>query len=188
MPRYIAFLRAINVGGHTVKMDRLRGLFEEIGFANVETFIASGNVIFEARAGKTAALEKKIEQHLFAALGYGVATFVRTTADVVAVAAHQPFSPEDHAHPENYLYILFLSEAPTAEAARQVVDCRDAINDLAVVGRQVYWLRRAKISDPDHPAPPFDKFLNMPGTLRNATTVRKLAAKYGADSAKAKAK
>ena len=49
MPRYITFLRAINVGGHTVKMDRLREIFESLGFANVETFIASGNVVFERR-------------------------------------------------------------------------------------------------------------------------------------------
>ena len=61
MSKYIAFLRAINVGGHTVKMDVLRQLFESLGFANVETFIASGNVIFESKAGNVKALEKKIE-------------------------------------------------------------------------------------------------------------------------------
>ena len=49
MTRYFTFLRAINVGGHTVKMDVLRQLFESLGFSNVETFIASGNVIFEAK-------------------------------------------------------------------------------------------------------------------------------------------
>jgi uncharacterized protein (DUF1697 family) len=48
MPRYIALLRAINVGGHLVKMDALRRHFEELGFDPVETFIASGNVMFEA--------------------------------------------------------------------------------------------------------------------------------------------
>ena len=49
MPRLVAFLRAINVGGHTVTMAHLRGLFEDLGFTNVETFIASGNVIFGSR-------------------------------------------------------------------------------------------------------------------------------------------
>ena len=44
MPKHFAFLRAINVGGHTVKMDHLRDIFESLGFSNVETFIASGNV------------------------------------------------------------------------------------------------------------------------------------------------
>ena len=84
MPRYIAFLRAINVGGHTVKMDALRELFEALGFEQVETFIASGNVIFETTETDTAALERRIETHLQAALGYAVATFLRSDAEVAA--------------------------------------------------------------------------------------------------------
>ena len=74
MPKYFAFLRAINVGGHTVKMDYLRALFEALGFANVETFIASGNVIFETKSKDTNALQREIEKHLHQALGYEVAT------------------------------------------------------------------------------------------------------------------
>ena len=68
--RSIAFLRAINVGGHTVKMDRLRTLFEELGYANVATYIASGNVIFEMPRMSTQTLEAQIEHHLQQALGY----------------------------------------------------------------------------------------------------------------------
>ena len=59
MPRYVAFLRAVNVGGRLVKMDELRGLFGEAGLRDVETFIASGNVIFSTTATATAALEQK---------------------------------------------------------------------------------------------------------------------------------
>src|SRR6476620_4469524 len=76
--RLIAFLRAINVGGHTVKMEVLRRLFEELGFENVETFIASGNVIFDAPDDDQGALEKQIEGQLRTSLGYEVATFVRS--------------------------------------------------------------------------------------------------------------
>ena len=67
--RYVAFLRAINVGGHVVKMDRLRRIFESMRFRNVETFIASGNVIFEA-AGNADVLERRIEKGL--AVGAGL--------------------------------------------------------------------------------------------------------------------
>ena len=56
MPKYIAFLRAINVGGHIVKMDQLRKLFEELQFEHVEKFIASGNVIFDTKSKNIAAL------------------------------------------------------------------------------------------------------------------------------------
>ena len=90
MPRHIAFLRAINVGGHTVKMDLLCRLFEELGLKDVETFIASGNVIFRSPA-KSASLEVKVERHLRQALGYEVATFIRNEAEIAAVAAYRPF-------------------------------------------------------------------------------------------------
>jgi uncharacterized protein (DUF1697 family) len=93
MPRYFAFLRAINVGGHTVKMDVLREQFAALGFSNVETFIASGSVIFEATAKNTRSLEKQVEEHLHAALGYEVATFIRTGEELTAIATYQPFAP-----------------------------------------------------------------------------------------------
>ena len=85
MPKYIAFLRAINVGGHTVKMDQLREVFEQCGFKNVETFIASGNVIFDSTSKNPKALEKKIEAALLKAFGYEVHTFLRTPGELTAV-------------------------------------------------------------------------------------------------------
>src|SRR5262245_28636766 len=91
MPRYIAFLRAINVGGHTVKMDHLRSLFEAMGFRNVSTFIASGNVIFESKSKNPRAIEKQIEGHLRELLGYEVVTFVRTESEVRAIAEYEAF-------------------------------------------------------------------------------------------------
>ena len=87
MKRYIAFLRGINVGGHRVKMDRLRSLFEEMGLADVSTFIASGNVVFSANSNDVDSLSSRIEQCLAQRLGYDVATFIRTPAELEAIAA-----------------------------------------------------------------------------------------------------
>src|ERR1700694_4608695 len=95
MPKYVAFLRAINVGGHTVKMDHLRNLFEAMGFSNVETFIASGNVIFDSKSRSTKTLEIKIERSLETNLGYKVATFIRSISELVAVARYKPFHDSD---------------------------------------------------------------------------------------------
>src|SRR2546426_4439388 len=92
MPKYVAFLRAINVGGHTVKMDHLRLLFEALGFSNVETFIASGNVIFDSKSKNTKALEEKIEGCLYETLGYPVSTFIRSTVEVATIANYKPFN------------------------------------------------------------------------------------------------
>ena len=116
MPKYIALLRAINVGGHTVKMDHLRSLFEAIGLTNVETFIASGNVIFDSRSKDALALERKIEKHLHAELGYEVKTFVRTIPELLAVANYKPFKGSELG--TNILYIGFIAEIPGAESGR----------------------------------------------------------------------
>ena len=95
MTRYFAFLRAINVGGHVIKMDRLRQIFESLGFYKVETFIASGNVVFESRSGNLKSLEQKIEQGLREDLGYEVVTFIRTEAELLEIATYQPFAPSE---------------------------------------------------------------------------------------------
>src|ERR1039458_910825 len=89
MPRYVALLRGINLGGHTVKMDRLKKLFEELGLKNVETFIASGNVVFESASKNAGALEKKIAVHLEKSLGFPAATFLRTDQELAAVLEHE---------------------------------------------------------------------------------------------------
>ena len=119
MTRQIAFLRAINITGRSVKMDRLRALFTEMGLANVATFIASGNVLFDAD-GATETLEQRIEAHLQDALGFEVATFLRSADEVAAVAAHQPFAAEELAAAFG-LMIAFLKRPPddaaTAPAA-----------------------------------------------------------------------
>src|SRR5688500_12178257 len=111
MTIYVAFLRGINVGGHTVKMDALKKAFEALGFENVSTFIASGNVIFESSAKKTETLEKKIETALEKELGYEVATFLRTDKQVAAIAEHDAF-PKEKSKEGDTRYVVFLRAAP----------------------------------------------------------------------------
>jgi uncharacterized protein (DUF1697 family) len=92
MFKFIAFLRAINVGGgRTVKMQSLREVFEALGFSRVATFIASGNVVFETRTKKIKTLERKIEGALKEALSYEVRTFVRVEAELAKIANYRPF-------------------------------------------------------------------------------------------------
>src|SRR5262245_8992376 len=140
MQRCIAFLRAINVGGHTVKMEQLRSLFAELEFANVETFIASGNVIFEAEAKNPQTLEKQIEGHLRQALGYAVATFIRTPAELAAVAAYQPFPPAEHDDASGSLYVGFLPAPPGDEARRKLTALRTENDQFHIHQREFYWL------------------------------------------------
>lgn len=178
MPKYVAFLRAINVGGHTVKMDQLRTLFLAVGFANVETFIASGNVIFDSSSKTPAALEKKIEKHLFDALGYKVATFVRSLKELTEVIRHQPFPAAELAAEGNVLYIGFLPGSPVAEAQKKLASSVTNAEDFHIYGREVYWLYRRKSGETDFPGARMENTLGMPATLRNLNTVRRIVEKY----------
>lgn len=177
MPKYIAFLRAINVGGHTVKMDYLRTLFEEMGFTNVETFIASGNVIFDSTARRPKALEQKIETYLKEKLGYAVATFIRSAVELAAVAEYKPFSDGELNRDGHRLYIAFLPDQPGNEAQQKLLSMKTAVDEFHFNNREMYWLCRTKFSDSLFKGN-LEKILGMPATLRNSTTVKKLAAKY----------
>jgi uncharacterized protein (DUF1697 family) len=180
MPRYIALLRAINVGGHNVKMTQLRALFEELEFSNVETFIASGNVIFDWPATDAQQIERQIENHLQAALGYAVATFIRSAGELAAVASQQPFAPAELAAEGSSLYVAFLRARPDGAAAQKLLALRTEVDDFHIHERELYWLRRVRISESTFSGALFEKTLGMPATVRNVTTVRKLAAKYPA--------
>lgn len=178
MPQFVALLRAINVGGRTVKMERLRGHFTSLGLRDVQTFIASGNVIFESRARDAVSLERKIESHLLASLGFDVATFVRSAAEFAAVAAHDPFPAADCAADGSSLYVAFLRAAPGPAAEAQLMRYRTPTDDFHVRGREVYWLCRTKMTESAFTGALLEKTVKMPATVRNATTVRKLVAKH----------
>lgn len=178
MPKYVAFLRGINVGGHNVKMDHLRRLFEAQRFANVETFIASGNVVFDSPSRNAKTLEQKIESALREALGYEVATFIRSTNEVAAIAAYQPFAGAESNAGGDALYITFLADEPTHEAKRRVLALATPFDEFHFHGRELYWLCRKKISESEVSWAALAKALGAGSTMRNSTTVRKLAAKY----------
>ena len=177
MNRYIAFLRAINVGGHTVKMEVLRRLFEDAGLADVETFIASGNIIFSSGVRKPESLEKIIEVQLQAALGYEVVTFIRSAEELAAVAAHEPY-PASEFSAGATLYISFLKRPPDAETVRSTQALGNAIHEFHFHARELYWLRRRQLGDEVYSGPVIERSLRGPVTMRNASTVRKLAEKY----------
>ncbi|MEP7270387.1 MAG: DUF1697 domain-containing protein [Acidobacteriota bacterium] len=180
MPRFVAFLRAINVGGHTVKMDRLRELFQSLGFRNVETFIASGNVIFETNTKDTRALEKKIEAKLKGELGYDVATFVRTEAELANVARYQAY-PHAVAETAGALLVGFLVDHVTDEIKGKLVALRTEVDEFHVNGREVYWMCKKKQSETMLKGGAFEKTLGGKATFRLLNTVRRIAERYSRD-------
>lgn len=175
--RWVAFLRAINVGGHVVKMERLRGLFEELGFSAVETFIASGNVIFNSRSKSMPALEQGIEERLQQKLGYEVKTFIRTDAEVAAIANYQGF-PAARVKTAGAYCIGFLAAPLGAAATRTLMTLKTEIDDFQVHGREVYWLCQKKQSESTFSNMVFERTLKLRTTFRGRNTVSRLAARY----------
>jgi uncharacterized protein (DUF1697 family) len=177
MPRLIALLRAINVGGHTVRMSALRAVFETLGYTGVETFIASGNVVFETRARNTPALEKKIEAGLKKALGYDAAVFIRSPAELAAIAAHRPFTRAEMDSADQ-MNILFMKTPLEAEARKKVRGLSTGSDLFKAKGREIYWLRRR--TGAAYTTLPLEKVLRVLFTSRGVRTVQKMAEKYAA--------
>jgi len=176
--RYVAFLRAINVGGNNlVKMDRLRKLFEGEGFTNVETFIASGNIVFDG-AGRTDTLERGIEKMLKTALGFEVTTFVRTGAELAALAAHDAFTPAAIAAAKRF-NVAFLGKPLDAKGKKALLALKSRAEDFHVNGREIYWLSQVTQSESEISNAVFEKTLGQRSTVRGIGTVRKMAEKYG---------
>jgi len=176
MERYVAFLRAINVGGHTVKMDHLRGLFGEMGLSDVSTVIASGNVIFHTRRKSVQQLEEQIQRHLREALGYDVAAFVRSVPELAALARCEPFPRADLEAPGITLSVVFFHTPPSDDARRKLLSMRTPTDEFHVSEREAYWLCRTRMSDSMvFKKGLLDKVIGIPGTSRNMKTVRKIA-------------
>lgn len=177
MTKYIAFLRAINVGGHTVKMDNLRKLFELMSFSNVETFIASGNVMFVAASKNTTTLEKKIENKLKEELGYEVATFVRTEAELKEIVNYESF-PQAKLDAATAFNIAFLKEPLDEKSKQKAMALHTHIDDFHIHGRELYWLCQKKQSESTFSNAVLERTIGKPSTIRGVATVQKIAAKY----------
>jgi uncharacterized protein (DUF1697 family) len=178
MTTLVAFLRGINVGGHTVKKAELCAPFESLGLADVRSFIASGNIIFDTAERATAQLEQDIERELRQALGYEVATFLRTLPEIATIAQRQPFGGDEPAAGTS-LIVGFLKEAPGAAVAKALVALSNDTDRFELMGRELYWLARKGMAKSTVKSSELARALGKVDiTTRNITTVRKLAAKY----------
>ena len=177
MTRYIAFLRAINVGGHTVKMDILRQLFEELGLSKVETFIASGNVIFETPSQNERELEERIQAKLHASLGYQVATFLRTDQEVASIVTYQPF-PQSDLDAATAFNVALLSSELDSQSNQKLMALQSEIDAYHIHEREIYWMCQKKQSESKFSNAVLEKTIGRQSTLRGINTLKKLIEKY----------
>jgi len=180
MSQYVAFLRGINVGGHRVKMDRLRAFFEEMDFANVSTFIASGNVIFSASSDDVGSLSDRIERRLAQRLGYDVPTFIRSLAELEAIAAFEPAGAGESEPSASSLYVILLGAPPGDDLRSTLSGLGSEMDEFRFSGREIYWLIQGRLSDSPLFGSGLEKAIRgVPTTTRNITTIRRLVTKLG---------
>ena len=172
--RYAAFLRGVNVGrNHRVSSAELKSMFEELGADEVATFRTSGNVVFEAPRD----MARVIEKHLERSLGYEVAIFLRTAAELKGIAAEQPFPAKDVEASKGKLQLSMLGKAPSAAVKKKVLALATDQDPLVFGKRELYWLPSGGTLESELDRKAIDKLLG-PTTMRTKGTVELLAAKF----------
>jgi uncharacterized protein (DUF1697 family) len=164
MTNYIALLRAVNVGGTgKLPMAELKAMCIELGFANVQTYIASGNVVFQSKQAEKkvkAALEARLEIYA----GKAVGVLIRTAAEMADVLANNPFPK---AAP-NRCVAIFLDASPGVEAMEGITGRNGEA--VAIGARELYVHYGNGMADSKLKIP-----AAKTGTARNMNTVAKLA-------------
>jgi uncharacterized protein (DUF1697 family) len=164
MTKYIALLRAVNVGGTgKLPMADLRAVCSDAGFARVETYIASGNVVFESKAAPSR-VKAELEARLLAYAGKPVGVVLRTASEMVAVLKAKPFPQAE----PRYTYAIFLDHRPPRDALDHAVGQSD--EEMCLGDREIFvhygsGMGRSKLRIP----------AARTGTARNMNTVAKLA-------------
>jgi uncharacterized protein (DUF1697 family) len=177
MERYVAFLRGMNLGKRRIKNDELRAEFESLGFEDVASFRASGNVIFGAAKQSESALTRTIEHGLGDALGYEVPVFLRSCAEVAAIAAQEPFAAKQVKASKGKLQVTMLAKKPTAAARKRVLALATHEDSLAIEARELFWLPSGGTleSELDHKA--IERALGK-GTQRTMGTIEQITFKH----------
>lgn len=163
MARYVALLRAVNVGGTgKLSMADLRAVCSEAGLTSITTYIASGNVIFDSPADASA-IKAELERRLADLTGKPVGVLLRTSTELAQVLADNPFPAEEARH----TYVLFLTDPPSRAVPETAVGKTD--ERISLGRREIYvtyptGMGRSKLKLPDAKT----------GTARNMNTVAKL--------------
>jgi uncharacterized protein (DUF1697 family) len=167
----------MNLGGRRIKNEELRAEFEALGFSDVACFRASGNVVFAAEEGDEVKLTTEIEAGLGGALGYEVPVFLRSAAELRAVAAQEPFDAKAQRASSGKLQVIFLNEKPKAPARKRVLALATEDDLLALKERELYWLPEGGMSESELDLKAISSALGQ-NTIRTMGTVEQIASKY----------
>jgi uncharacterized protein (DUF1697 family) len=185
MSRYVGFLRAINVAGHgRIKMTDVRDAFTAAGAAGVETYIQSGNVVFECAARYRATVARRAAHGLSDALGETPELMIRPMSRLVELVNDAPFVKME-TRPETKLYVVFLARKPQHRIALPLVSDKEALEIIEISEREVFLISRRKRSGFfGFPNNFVEENLNISATSRNWSTVTKIVARFATSPAR----
>jgi uncharacterized protein (DUF1697 family) len=175
MDRYISILRGINVGGNRkILMKDLKSLYEKLGFSKVETYIQSGNVIFETDQKLcNYELEQRIQQEIAKIFGFDVSVIVRTSGEWAESIAQNPFLKEENVD-INRLHLTCLKELPAADLLEKIRNIQYPPDRYEIIGCNVFIFCAAGYGTSKLVNSLFESKLKVQATTRNWKTVMKL--------------
>jgi uncharacterized protein (DUF1697 family) len=178
MSSHAAFLRGMNVGQHhRVTNEDLRRIFAELGFGDVKTFRASGNVAFTAEREALAQMAARVEGALEKSLGYAVPTLLRDAEEMRAIASMEPFETEVVEGSAGKLQVSILLTRPSAAVRKQVLALAGEDDRLAFGERELYWLPSGGILESALDLVAIERALGRT-TRRTKGTIDQMAAKH----------
>lgn len=138
MQTYISILRGINLGGHnTVKMDDLKKLLSKCGFSNIETYIQSGNAIYQYKITNTKRLDTIIQDKILQEFRFEVPVITLTIDELKEAAKNNPFSKE-RKKDTSFFHITFLSDQSPKENLNKITGLNYLPDEFVIIGRAVY--------------------------------------------------
>ncbi|MDX1544505.1 MAG: DUF1697 domain-containing protein [Christiangramia sp.] len=173
MARYIAILRGINVGGKKkVLMKDLKETFRDLGFSNIQTYVQSGNVVFDTPKDiSNRKLEKNIENAIQKAFDFEVPVIVRTPPRLKKVISSNPFKPDTGDIKK--FYLVFLKENPQAEEISKLEET-NTLDEFKIDDDHIYVKYSSKYSDSKLNNNFFENKLGVTASTRNWKTIMKL--------------
>jgi len=174
MNTFISMLRGINVSGQKkIRMVELKDLYESLNLVNVETYVQSGNVVFDTAEGDASKLAELIEAQIEKAFGYTVPTFIRDASDFQRIIEGNPFLKKRDEDPAR-LYVTFLYSAPSESKLSNLAIPTGEAAEFSIGDKEAFLFcpngyGRTKLSNSF-----FERNLDVPATTRNWKTVNAL--------------
>jgi uncharacterized protein (DUF1697 family) len=172
MSKFIAMLRGVNVGGNILKMDRLREICEKIGFKNTQTYVQSGNIVFDCTKSAPT-ICSLLEKRLKGETRLPVPIIVRTPAELKKIITGNPFLKEKGIDLTR-LYVTFLAEQAGKDAETKLAGLKCGADRYRVVGGEVYLHCPVSYGESKLSNNSLQKALGITATTRNWNTVNKL--------------